>query len=429
MSHIAVIAPPFFSHYQALQALGGVLVARGHRVTFFHQPDAASLMHDASLGFRSVGASSHPVGHLQHVLCRAARPGGPLGIRRVVRDVAQATDMLCRTLPEAFERLGVTAVIADQMEAAGALVAAGTGRPWVSVACALPVNPEPAIPPPYLGWRYDATAWGLHRNRGGERVASLLMAPHDEVLARHARRFGLPVRRGLAAWLSPLAQISQGTAGFDFPRSALPAAFRYVGLLHAAAPVSDALPPRDGRALVFASFGTLQGARAGLFRRVARACRALDAQLWVAHGGGLTASEAASVRAAGADHVTDRVPQVAVLAQADAVVTHGGLNTVLESACAGVPALALPMAFDQPGVSARVAYRGMGLRLDHRWASAGAIRAALRRLLAEPAFAERAEAIGTQVRAAGGARAAADLVERALGVTPGAVTALTGLNA
>lgn len=325
--------------------------------------------------------------------------------------------MLCTHLPDAFDRLGITAVLADQMEAAGGLVAAATRRPWASVACALPINPEPAVPPPYLGWRYDASSWGLHRNRGGERISQWLMTPHNAVLARHAQRLGVPARRGLAAWLSPHVQVSQGSAAFDYPREELPRQFHYVGLLAGPSAVPQtpaAMPVRDGRPLVFAAFGTLQGARTGLFRRVALACRRLDLQLWVAHCGGLDAAGEAAVRAAGADWVTDFLPQRAVLAQADVLVTHAGFNSVLESLCAGVPMLALPMAFDQPGVAARVAYHGAGLRLDHRWATVGSLQSALSHLLDEPAFARRAQALGATIRTAGGAPAAADAIETAL---------------
>jgi zeaxanthin glucosyltransferase len=48
--------------------------------------------------------------------------------------------------------------------------------------------------------------------------------------------------------------------------------------------------PDPGRPFVFASLGTLQGQRFGLFRRIAKACRRLDAQLLVAHCGGLDAA-------------------------------------------------------------------------------------------------------------------------------------------
>ena len=56
MSHYAVIAPALYSHFQALQALAGVLIDRGHRVTFIHQQEARTLVHDARIGFEPVGS-------------------------------------------------------------------------------------------------------------------------------------------------------------------------------------------------------------------------------------------------------------------------------------------------------------------------------------------------------------------------------------
>jgi UDP-glucoronosyl and UDP-glucosyl transferase len=41
-------------------------------------------------------------------------------------------------------------------------------------------------------------------------------------------------------------------------------------------------------------------------------------------------------------------------------LTHAGANTVLESLSAGVPMIAIPIGFEQPGMAARVAYQGVG---------------------------------------------------------------------
>lgn len=119
---------------------------------------------------------------------------------------------------------------------------------------------------------------------------------------------------------------------------------------------------------------------------------------------------------AGADWVTDFAPQRAVLARADALITHAGLNTVLDALEAGVPSLAVPIAFDQPGVAARVVHAGAGLKLDPRLASRRRIVQGLRRLLREPGFAQRARSLGDDLRSAGGAPRAARLIERSLGI-------------
>ena len=416
MAHFTIIAPPFTSHVRALVALAGGLLDKGHRISWLHQADVQPLLGDKRIEFRALGALSHPAGSLARTVARAARPGGPLGLHRVIADVAASTDMLCREAPALLRALGSDAVIADQMEAAGGLVASGLGLPFMSVACALPVNREPRLPLPVMPWAYAADARGEQLNEGSARVHDWLMQPHARVIARHARAFGIGPRSTLADCLSPLVQISQATASFDFPRIRRPAHFHAVGPLRPPLQHEPALslPVDDARPFVFASLGTLQGGRFGLFKRIARACRALDAQLLLAHCDCLNAGQAEALRHAGATWVTGFAPQRAALARADAVISHAGLNTVLDALAAGTPVLALPIAFDQPGVAARLVQAGAGLRLQPALASAARIEKSLRRLLDEPAFAERARLLGADVAASGGVPRAVGLIEAAL---------------
>jgi lycopene beta-cyclase len=305
------------------------------------------------------------------------------------------------------------------MEAAGGLVAAHLGLPSVSIACALPVNREPRVPLPVMHWMAATDPAGLQMNQGSERVYDWLMRPHAEVIARHAAAFGLPPRTRLDQCLSPLLQIAQTVSGFDFAREAAPPTLRAVGPLRGAVATEDALDRHApgavaGRPFVFASLGTLQGGRFRLFLRIARACRTMGAQLLVAHCDRLDARQSEALRRAGATWVTGFAPQRAAVARADVVITHAGLNTVMDALAAGKPMLALPIAFDQPGCAARVVHAGAGLRLFPGLTTTGAIRAALARLLGEPGFAEAARALAPEVRAAGGTALAADLVEGVL---------------
>ena len=113
-------------------------------------------------------------------------------------------------------------------------------------------------------------------------------------------------------------------------------------------------------------------------------------------------------------HVTDFLPQAEVLARASVCVTHGGLNTVLDALGAGVPVLALPIAFDQRGVAARVVHHGVGEAVRHDRASVSALRSRLRMLIEDDGYRTRIAPIRRQIETAGGLGAAADLLERAL---------------
>jgi zeaxanthin glucosyltransferase len=419
MAHFGVVAPAFYSHVSALAALSSELIARGHRVTFLQRPDAASFLKDGRIGFHAVGAGTHPAGSLADALRRAANPGGPLGLRRVIFDMARGTDMLCRELPDAFETLGIDAVIADQMEAAGGLVAEALGLPFVSVACALPVNREPGMPLPVMPFAYGDSEQARQVVEGSTRVYDWMMRPHGAVIAAHALRFGLSARGALHECLSPLAQVSQTVEDFDFPRRALPLNFHHVGPLRAAVDAGAAayapMPaPDPGRPFIFASLGTLQGQRFQLFKRIAKACRRLDAQLLVAHCGGLGPDQEDALTRAGANWVCAFAPQRDVLARADVVVSHAGLNTVLDAIEARTPILALPIAFDQPGAAARILHAGIGLRASPRLAGPATLEGQLRRLIGEPQFGERLATLASKLAHAGGTPRAADIVEAAL---------------
>ncbi|RNF28532.1 Zeaxanthin glucosyltransferase [Massilia aurea] len=427
MAHFAVVAPALYSHFNTLTVLARELVARGHRVTFVHRKDAAAYVKDERIGFHAVGMNSHPAGSLPAMLARVANPGSPLGLRRVILDMAASTTMLCRELPDALRRLQVDFIVADQMEAAGGLVAEGIGMPFVSVACALPVNREPGIPLPVMPFMYEDSERAFKMVEGSTMVYDWMMRPHERAIAATAQQLGLSPRAKLHECLSPLAQVGQIVPGFDFPRRALPPHFHHVGPLHsgAAAPASSPaelaalLPPASStRPFVYASLGTLVSQRFGLFKRIAQACKHQDAQLLVAHCGGLDDGQVRALERIGDTRVHAFVPQLAVLARADAVISHAGANTVMEAIATRTPILALPIAFDHPGAAARVEYAGVGLRASPRFATVAELSRKLRRLLDEPGFRQRMEPLAEQIRQAGGAPRAADVIEAALGLVP-----------
>jgi zeaxanthin glucosyltransferase len=208
--------------------------------------------------------------------------------------------------------------------------------PFVSVSCALLLNPDPAVPPVNTGWGYYPAAW------------------------------------------SPLAQICQQPAAFEYPRRQLPAWFHFTGPL--VDPASRAAAPfpwhqLNGKPLIYASLGTIQNQQLEMFARIAEACRHLDAQLVIALGGG--SSPDALPPLPGDTLVVGFAPQLELLQRAALTITHAGLNTVLESLSCGVPMVAIPIANDQPGVAARVAWSGSGVVVPLKRATAARLRAAI----------------------------------------------------
>ncbi|MFT0182013.1 nucleotide disphospho-sugar-binding domain-containing protein [Pseudomonas benzopyrenica] len=410
--HVALISPPLPSHLSTHLVLGEALVALGHRVTLLHQVEVGDRTLPAGIQFQAIGATSHPRGSLGPLLARTAS-SKPWSVFGVIADMARNTELFCREGPTVLRDLGVDCLIADQMEPAGGLLGDHLGLPYASLACAVPMNREPHLPLPTLPFAYPGTERERQIVQGATQVFDLMMRSQGKVIQRQAQAFGLGDRRTLDDCFSPYLQLSQCLPGFDFPRRAPPPHFHEVGPLRSPAVREQRLEleidPR--RPFVFASFGTLQGGRLPLFRRIAQACRQLGVQVLIAHCGRLDPSAERRLLDDGATWVTDFAPQEAAIARADAVITHGGFNTVLDALAAGKPMLALPMVFDQPGIARRLERVGAGICLAPRLASKARLTQALGAVLADPGYRQAAERFVPITQAAGGISAAARLVD------------------
>lgn len=389
-----LICPPLHSHLRAFEALARAWTGRGHEAILVTEP---GVVLDA--GLRQATLPGPPLRPLPRTLPAEILAG------------ARRTDRLCRDAPALLRALAPDLILGDQMEPASGLVARALGLPLVSVSCAVPMDPEPGIPLPFLGWPHDPSAEGLKRNAGGERIANLLMTPQNRVIRRWARHWGLGDLARLQDCLSPDLTLSQMAPGFDYPRPVNGARVIQLGPFRQGQPTQAFPPdirPDPARPLVYVSLGTLQGHRAGLLARIAGACRGLGVQVLVSHAGSLTEAQARRIPA---DWVRSFVPQPAVLARADLCVTHAGLNTALECLAAGVPMLALPLTHDQPGVAARIEHSGTGLRLTPWRRGTGRIAQAVAVLLAEDRFRARARHFAAQVPSWPGAAGAIRAIE------------------
>lgn len=408
--HLALISPPFKSHIAVFEAVGAELVRRGHSVTFVLNAGAERYVAEEH---RVCAVKGTDAREMERVIDRASRPSGLFGVLRTVHDMVMLTDALCEYAPEHLRALSIDAVLGDQMEPAAGLLARHLGIPIISIACALPIERDETIPLPFLPWLYDSSPKGIRRNRGGERVSRLLLLEQNRAIRKWSRRFGFgETFHDLQSCLSDVATIAQTTVGFDFPRASATRRLHMVGPLREEEREEDIPFDIDpAKPFVFMSLGTLQGHRRSLFAAAARVCRELDVQLLVAHCGGLDRKQAEVL---GATWVVDFAPQRAVLARADLCITHCGMNTVMDALEFGTPLLALPIAFDQPGVSARIVHHGVGLRLSTRLLTTGKMERAIGTLLSEPGYKKRAGEIGRTISAAGGLRKAADIIEAAI---------------
>nr|WP_037634496.1 macrolide-inactivating glycosyltransferase [Streptomyces katrae] len=108
------------------------------------------------------------------------------------------------------------------------------------------------------------------------------------------------------------------------------------------------------------------------------------------------------------------VPQLDILRQADAFITHAGAGGSQEGLATGTPMVAVPQAVDQFGNADMLQGLGVARHVPMEEADAPTLREAVLGLAADPGVAARAEAVRAQMATEGGTRQAADLIEAEL---------------
>ena len=113
--------------------------------------------------------------------------------------------------------------------------------------------------------------------------------------------------------------------------------------------------------------------------------------------------------------VVGYAPQLELIRRSALTISHGGLNTALESLARGVPMVVLPVTYDQPGVGSRVEWSGVGRSISVGRLTVDRLRDAIRIVLGDPAYRERAGRLQASIEAADGLNRAADVIEGAFG--------------
>jgi MGT family glycosyltransferase len=110
--------------------------------------------------------------------------------------------------------------------------------------------------------------------------------------------------------------------------------------------------------------------------------------------------------------VRNYLPQIDVLRdRAELFLTHGGMNSVLESCYFGVPMMVLALQPETRITARQVSAKGLGVELAPADRTGGRLREIADQVVADPTFVENLRIIQGELRRCGGARLAADALE------------------
>jgi MGT family glycosyltransferase len=242
------------------------------------------------------------------------------------------------------------------------------------------------------------------------------LAPILAVAKSYAEKNGLEIDwSSPAATISKLAVVTQTPKEFDFPISNWPPQFHYAGPFHdgeGREPISFPWEKLTGEPIIYASMGTLVNGMEHIFRAILAAAGAVPGkQLVLSVGKNINPADLGPIPPNAI--IVRKAPQIELLKKAALCITHAGMNTALESLAQGVPMVAIPIGFDQPGVAARIAYHGTGEFVEVGDLTVERLSSLVQKVLDNPNYREKARHFQKVIARTHGLDVAADAIDQA----------------
>lgn len=372
-------------------ALGKALAARGHEVVIETWEERRAAVESEGLGFAAAE---------EYRMFPPPDPDSAEG-----QHAAEAA----RALQPLLDEFRPHAVVSDILTLAPTLAAERAGVPLATLIPHIYPVVEPGLPFFAIGLRPPRTGFGRRLWRAGhDRALRVGLEQGRRDLNVQRARLDLPPIDRFHGGISPDLALVATYPQLEYPRH-WPPGVEITGPMTFELPHPEIeLPPGDDP-LVLIAPSTAHDSDNHLVR-TALAALADEPVRVVATTNRVKPLRPIDVPANAA--LVEWLSYSQLMPAASLVISHGGHGTVARALGAGTPVLVCPIIGDMSETAMRVAWAGAGLSLPWRLCRPAPLRWAARRLLHEPSFAAKAEAIAAWGRDNDGAARGAELVER-----------------
>jgi MGT family glycosyltransferase len=411
------VSMPVTGHLNPMTALARKLQSRGNEVVFIGLPDIEPIVRAANLNFVPFCEKEYPLGSVAKGYAPLAKLHGLDVVEHSAREMHPGR---CKSalehLPEKLAETGVQALVIDTAHFFLELVPMRLDMPYVHIWNILHLDRSGSSPACLFPWPYETTPESLARNVDGLKKVGGLLAPVLTVAKSYAEKNGLKIDwNDPAATVSKLAVITQTPKEFDFPISNWPPQFHYAGPFHDDEGREQVPFPWEkltGAPLIYASLGTLVNGIEHVYRAILEAVeRFPETQVVLSVGKNIDPDDLRPIPSNVI--IVSTAPQIELLKRASLCITHAGLNTALEALAQGVPIVAIPIGFDQPGVAARVAYHKVGEFVEIGDLTAERLAQLIQKVGQDPSYRDKARYFQKVIARTQGLDLAADVIERA----------------
>lgn len=392
MSTILFYNVPASGHVNPSLGMVSELVRRGDRVVYFLTEEYRTMI-------EATGAEFRPYRNLPADMLEGV-DGNPF---KLLLKLADACHTMLPGLLEEARSLEADGVVFDSMTPWGLLVARTLNLPHVASMSLFALSVQMMFKTGMIKTMLKQSLKNIGRMRQYQQKAALLKQTYNVKPLSFADMLNAPGQQTLV----------YTTRAFQPSADSFDTTYHFVGPQIAARPRDASFPYHKlETGAIYISLGTVNNERPDFYKSCIDAFSDSGRLVVLSVGSKIQPSDLGIIP----EHfiVRQNVPQLEILQCADVFITHGGMNSVHEGLFFGVPLVVVPQTVEQAIVGKQVQELGAGAMLDMsqgQVVSPAQLRGTAEWVLRRPITRQRADELGHSFQQAGGAPAAADVVQ------------------
>jgi MGT family glycosyltransferase len=293
-------------------------------------------------------------------------------------------------------------VLADSFFVGASWLHEKGGPVWAQLGVSILFAQSCDVPPVGLGWQPSQSSLGKWRDRVLKRLLRSVVFREVRAYATAARaKVGLDAPMPLVFDLvSPYLYLASTVPSFEYPRSDLPPQVHFVG---------PAQPARSGvvepleilqnlpdRPIVHVTQGTISNDPSQLLMPTFEALANENVSVIATTGNRSLADLDLSALPSNAQ-VEQFIAYPQLLPKVNVMITNGGFQGVQAALSHGIPLITAGQTEEKPEIGARVAWSGVGIDLKTQTPTPAKIRQAVREILSNPQYRDRAKVLQAEI--------------------------------
>ncbi len=400
MATIALINIDMHGHVNPTLGLAAELTRAGHKVHFFSAEDFRQPVSATGALFHAyptaIGKAIAETAQIQAVADQSGRaaPKEMSPLKRGLDEFTATFDPLCAAISE----LKPDVMLVDFVSLAAKIIADNLKIPQIKFFTTYATNEH-----------YDLMAASFAKR---DPMTPESLAAAQKIIDQECHAWGMKSPNSVKS----MREIADDNLVF-LPRALQPLGetfdrrFHFVGPCFLPAPAGNAsalIPPGEGPVMVI-SLGSLFHEWPEFYRSCIEAFGETSWRVVMSIGKHLNISDLGMIP--GNFKVLPHIPQVALLQHAAIFISHGGMNSTMESLSYEVPLVVIPQIEEQMITARQVDSMGLGIALDRPTLTTSSLAEAVNRVHNNPSFAKNVSTMAAAIAEAGGPKSVLRIVE------------------